>query len=175
MLEHQGIVCDMISSQIIQTNSPLASSLKLLRLRYLTMNLHTGLDDTTLAAKVWVAAAVGWASHGLYFIHGEHHLAAPAIFVGAIVLSVLIYGYEYNFGSGSAALNSFAIIGTFNAALFTSMIIYRTMFHPLRSFPGPFGAKVSKLWHSYQILDSKNHVFLHGLYEKYGTIVRTGL
>jgi hypothetical protein len=139
------------------------------------MGLLTSLEDTALPTKVWAAVALGLASHNLYFIRGEHHLAAPAIFVGAIVLSILIYVYEYRLAPAHAAFNAFSIIGAFNAALFTSMTVYRTLFHPLRSFPGPFSARISKLWHSYNILDSKNHVFLHGLYEKYGPIVRTGL
>jgi hypothetical protein len=139
------------------------------------MGVLTSFNDTGLATKVWGAAALGLAAHNLYFIRGEHHLAAPAIFVGSIVLPVLIYGYEYYLAPSQAAINAFSIIGAFNAALFTSMTIYRTIFHPLRSFPGPFGARVSKLWHTYKILDSKNHLFLQGLYEKYGSIVRTGL
>ena len=139
------------------------------------MGLLTSLDDTGLPTKVRAAVGLGLASHNLYFIRGEHHLAAPAIFVGAIVLSILIYGYEYRLAPAHAAFNAFSIIGAFNTALFTSMTVYRTIFHPLRSFPGPFGARICKLWHLYNILDSKNHVFLHRLYEKYGPIVRTGL
>lgn len=38
----------------------------------------------------------------------------------------------------------------------TSSLIYRTFFHPLNHFPGPFGAKLSKFWSLRQVVKSKS-------------------
>ena len=63
----------------------------------------------------------------------------------------------------------------FNTGLTISMVIYRVFLHRLRSFPGPFAARVSKLyaftlqWKSWQYF-SDQVVLQH----KYGDFVRTG-
>ncbi|KAF6241864.1 hypothetical protein HO173_000576 [Letharia columbiana] len=54
------------------------------------------------------------------------------------------------------------------------MTLYRTMLHRLNGFPGPFLAKVTKLWHAAHLFDSKNHLLLGRLHQQYGNFVRTG-
>ncbi|KAF7879538.1 hypothetical protein EAF04_000733 [Stromatinia cepivora] len=134
----------------------------------------TFVSQAMLATKIGGAAVAGVASHLLYFIRGEHHLHAPSILLTALAAATLIFCSEYHAGLARAATNTFFIFTAYNTALFTSIIVYRTTFHPLRSFPGPRLGKVSKLWHVLHILDSKNHLFLQELYERYGSIVRTG-
>jgi hypothetical protein len=78
------------------------------------------------------------------------------------------------------------------ATLGGSIIAYRiSPFHPLAKYPGPFVAKLSKLWmvcpsafilvieadrHAQVFISStgKQHEYFASLHEKYGDIVRTG-
>ncbi|PVI04480.1 cytochrome P450 [Periconia macrospinosa] len=61
-------------------------------------------------------------------------------------------------------------------SLFSSIGVYRVFFHKLRSFPGPYLARVSKLWHVWKCVKSRsrNHLILDDLYKQYGDFVRTG-
>ncbi|KAF8849089.1 cytochrome P450 [Acephala macrosclerotiorum] len=59
-------------------------------------------------------------------------------------------------------------------ALFISMTVYRVFFHRLRHFKGPLGARISKIWHTWHVRHSQNHLVLDRLYREYGTFVRTG-
>lgn len=129
----------------------------------------------SVALKGSIAAALGIASHQLYFIRGEHHLQAPRLAFLGIVIPIVIFVTEIGEGIRQALLNSLWIVSAYNLGLFGSMTIYRSFFHPLRSFPGPPLAKVSKLWHVFNILDAKNHLLLDDLRNRYGDIVRTGL
>jgi hypothetical protein len=65
-------------------------------------------------------------------------------------------------------------MGPYLLSLFSSITIYRLFFHSLRKFPGPVGARISKLWHAWHAGSSKNHIVLDRLYHQYGTFVRTG-
>ncbi|TGJ87545.1 hypothetical protein E0Z10_g1202 [Xylaria hypoxylon] len=58
--------------------------------------------------------------------------------------------------------------------LFTSAIVYRQYFHRLRYFPGPWEAKITKLWHVWKCRGGQNHLFIDELHHKYGSIIRTG-
>jgi len=59
------------------------------------------------------------------------------------------------------------------SALSTSILLYRAFFHPLRNFPGPFSAKLSKVVHVLKIAkESKNYLLNEDLFEKYGGFVR---
>lgn len=63
----------------------------------------------------------------------------------------------------------------FYLALACSICIYRVSpFHPLAKYPGPFFAKVSKLWELSRIWSGRRHVLLQQLHEKYGPFVRIG-
>jgi len=132
---------------------------------------------TNIEMAVLFAAVAGFASHLLYFIRGEHHMNAPTLFyayislaLGTLLCQVYISEYLY----AQAVQNTTAITGAYALSLFTSMTIYRTCFHRLHSFPGPFLARVSKLWHVYHVRHSQNHLLLHSLHKKYGSFVRTG-
>ena len=55
------------------------------------------------------------------------------------------------------------------------MLIYRVFFHPLNDFPGPFPAKVSKLWYVTQVAPKVDHFKqLDKMHQQYGEFVRTG-
>jgi hypothetical protein len=61
-------------------------------------------------------------------------------------------------------------------SLFSSILIYRALFHPLKRFPGPFNARLSKFWTLKQVVESKLRWWkiLDQLHEQYGDYVRTG-
>ena len=124
-----------------------------------------------------IAAATGLGSHLLFFIHGEHHMSAPILgrlYLGFFIIIYLLELYVRHCPYPSAGKNTMIITGSYAAALFSSITVYRTCFHQLRSFPGPYGAKVSKLWHSWKARHSTNYLLLEELHKKYGTFVRTG-
>lgn len=82
--------------------------------------------------------------------------------------------YVHHEGLRVALEHSIAIFAGYLGSLFGSILIYRIYLHRLRSFPGPFLAAASKLWHSWKVRDSTNHILMKQLHEKYGTFVRTG-
>lgn len=116
-------------------------------------------------------------SHLGLFIHGEYHLYSIFIFKLGLVSFVLlcVFNVIVSFaGPLKAAAASLCILFWYNVGVFASMTIYRLFFHRLRGIPGPIGAKISKLWHVWHVLDSKQYLLLHELYRRYGDIVRTG-
>ena len=132
-----------------------------------------------IAWSVQVIAPVisGIASHLLYYIKGEHHLH-PArlicvylfIYSLAISFDVQKWGCSTRQAAGDALFwTAFHFFG-----LFGSMTMYRTLFHPLRHFPGPPLARLSKFWHVVRTRDAKSHLLLDDLYREYGPFVRTG-
>jgi hypothetical protein len=66
--------------------------------------------------------------------------------------------------------------GTFWGTLSIWILIYRAFWHPLRRFPGPFAARLSKWWATKQTWGSGFHFHQveQKLHEKYGDYVRTG-
>lgn len=71
---------------------------------------------------------------------------------------------------------SILVVGWSILSLWTSMLVYRAFFHPLRHFPGPRLAKLSKFWALWQTArsDSKWYQVVEKLHRKYGDYVRTG-
>ena len=132
-----------------------------------------------LPTKLCIAAATGILSHHLIFIRNEHHILAPQIFRFFLFLSfVLVIGeakiWELS-DSAQAVKASALILISYSASLFASIVIYRILFHPLRKFPGPLGARVSKFWHVGKLLGQPNFKVLHELHQQYGGFVRTGV
>ncbi|KAI1747020.1 cytochrome P450 [Xylaria castorea] len=120
-----------------------------------------------------VLATLGVLCHRFYFIHGEHHLAAPwllalwIISTGGIALTTVFIRIN--------VLSTVLLINTaFFIALFGSILMYRLHQHALCGFDGPRLAAVSKLWHFGHMFRVSNHLFLDALTKKYGTIIRTG-
>lgn len=71
-----------------------------------------------------------------------------------------------------AAVVSFVV---FYSTLVSSITLYRiSPFHPLYKYPGPFSAKVTKLWNIWIMAGGKNHVCYKKLHDKYGPYVRIG-
>jgi hypothetical protein len=60
------------------------------------------------------------------------------------------------------------------AVLSLSIASYRLFFHPLRQFPGPWGAKLTKWVDFYHTAPGKRHEWIPALHTKFGDIVRIG-
>ncbi|KAL8747752.1 MAG: hypothetical protein Q9190_000410 [Brigantiaea leucoxantha] len=73
-----------------------------------------------------------------------------------------------------AAIAVTLVLASYSTALFTSVTIYRTIFHKLNSFQGPFLAKVTKFWNVAKAMHSTNYRLMDDLHRQYGDFVRTG-
>jgi cytochrome P450 family 628 len=134
------------------------------------------MDLVSLPLHCAVAAASGFLSHWLYFIHGEKDGKAFRIIIAYLNCELLLSAYllrslvfSYTCWLFDAAINL-----SYFGALFFSIITYRLAFHRLRHFPGPIGAKITK---GYGLWMARNVKYVHelcNLHEKYGDIVRVG-
>ncbi|PYI07015.1 putative cytochrome P450 [Aspergillus sclerotiicarbonarius CBS 121057] len=94
-----------------------------------------------------------------------------------VVCVVLVWtNYQYYDATVISAIRTVSAMGLcFNTGLATSMFVYRAFFHRLKTFPGPFVARVSKLyaftlqWKSWQYFEDQV-----AMKRKYGDFVRTG-
>lgn len=130
-------------------------------------------DTPTLAAT---AAAIGVASHLLYWMHGLRAPRAAEIAFSHIVVFTLTIAFSiYSHDTVWQGLRvSGAIIGSYLAGVFGSVTIYRVFFHPLRRFPGPFAARFSKTYSIYLARNGKTHESIEDIFDEYGDVVRTG-
>ncbi|KAB5570125.1 cytochrome P450 [Coniochaeta sp. 2T2.1] len=127
-------------------------------------------DAFTLAAT---GAAIGVASHLLYWMHGLRTPQAAAIFWSHLATFTLILTLSI-LSSHGALLPGLALCASYLAGVFTSMTVYRLFFHPLRKFPGPVTARVSLL-HGLFRDKYKSHERLARWCDEYGSdIVRIG-
>jgi cytochrome P450 len=60
------------------------------------------------------------------------------------------------------------------AGIFTSLIAYRLLFHPLRKFPGPIDLKISALSLVWRVRHYDANQRVQDLHKKYGNFVRIG-
>ena len=121
-------------------------------------------------------AAAGAVSHIFYFKRGEHHLYGTT-YVGLVVAG-LITAVFILFQQGEPIGKAFAQVTTvaflYLAGLYTSLVTYRSLFHPLNKFPGPFGARISNFWLSAHLKDGDAFREVQKWHEKYGDFVRVG-
>src|SRR5258706_14744436 len=112
------------------------------------------------------AAILGLSSHWTFFIHGDHHMKAPiygSLFLALILVLYFLELHIYNYDFGLAIKAEFDVIAAYILSLFTSITVYSLIFHPLYSFPGPLGARISKIWHAWHARHSQNHLVLENL------------
>ncbi|CAJ2505021.1 Uu.00g124150.m01.CDS01 [Anthostomella pinea] len=119
-----------------------------------------------------------YAHHG-FLIHGEWHLYGPDLAIWHVVPLALLFTARAYYGGSDASwiLYCLALASySYFISLATSIVLYRAFFHPLtrERFPGPWYARVTKLWHCWAVRHSKNFLVLHEMHAKYGDFVRTG-
>lgn len=123
-----------------------------------------------------VAIIAGLLAHQLVCIHGEWHLKGPRVVVVHLLASILLYATLFvgHGSTGASLVRTIYLTICYISSLFTSIAVYRLMFHRLKHFPGPRLVALTKLWHVWQCRDSRGHLVLQAWYEKYGEFVRTG-
>jgi hypothetical protein len=96
------------------------------------------------------------------------HLTLPILGLSVTTYSVLVY---YT-GFIAATL----VTSSFWVPLWLYIGAYRAFFHPLKNYPGPPEAKLSRWWTVKQTWDSNMHYHrvLQRLQSQYGDYVRTG-
>ena len=124
-----------------------------------------------------MAAASGIVAHAAYFNRGEHYLNG-AFYVALTLLTCSTgTGFLMRLGERSIASAVLSVIGlaaSFFTGLYTSLLTYRVLLHPLRKFPGPFWARVSNFWWSSQISNGDAYQQIDRLHEEFGDFIRIG-
>ncbi|KAF3043534.1 hypothetical protein E8E11_001967 [Didymella keratinophila] len=122
------------------------------------------------------AFSSGVCSHKLLFSKGEWDRHAPKILLAHILLSTTIFAAFTLVTDRTLAmclLETSRVSSSFIGGLFTSLMAYRLLFHPLRSFPGPLAARVSSFWaFAKQWPDLKLYIKLRSIHSEYGDFVR---
>ncbi|KIW97748.1 uncharacterized protein Z519_01332 [Cladophialophora bantiana CBS 173.52] len=130
------------------------------------------LSMTPVAAAV-AAIGTGLVWHAVYNRHEPtirsftlDFLRTMGVFAGIAFLG------SQNPKSTMIAVITFPLVEL--SALGLSISVYRLFFHPLRQFPGPYSAKLTKWTGAYWASTGKLHEIIPALHEKYGDIVRIG-
>ncbi|KAF2034994.1 cytochrome P450 [Setomelanomma holmii] len=107
--------------------------------------------------------------HELILRRAEVDHLALSIIVTSIVAYFTIFLY-------AGFLPATTLSASFWLPLWSYIGIYRAYLHPLRKYPGPFGARLSKWWTVKQNWDTDLHFHrrLQDLQTEYGDYVRTG-
>ncbi|KAI8633186.1 cytochrome P450 [Xylariaceae sp. FL1651] len=134
------------------------------------------LEFSLMCVIITGTASLGIVSHLALFIHGEWHMQAPILLQIYSAIGLAVFCALRS--SGCANLESFiaTILTAFSyaAGTLTSIVVYRTCFHRLRCFPGPWAARVTKFWHVWQCRSGQNYLVLERLRKQYGPVIRTG-
>jgi hypothetical protein len=135
--------------------------------------------DASNASVLIVASfsILGIASHLGYFIHGEHHMNSVRLAVLLLITPLFFFAVISRIFIPDSTWDAFRlttiIVSSYLVSLTTSILTYRVFFHPLKHFPGPLSAKLSKLTHVARLLKkSDNYLQADKLHRKYGDIVR---
>ncbi|RDW71423.1 hypothetical protein BP6252_07986 [Coleophoma cylindrospora] len=128
---------------------------------------------------IGTAALLGVAVHQLIFKRFEVDTHPIVVFVGFAIAPFALSRLLNSSLAPNAQLPAsmaFLLVGIFLATLGLSLITYRLYFHPLRNFPGPFAARLSKFWCLSQAAASgmRWHRVNVQLHAEYGDYVRTG-
>lgn len=133
-------------------------------------------DGPEMGGLCLVAAAAGILSHLGFYSRGYHYRQAFLIVLthlSAGLILVVLFARESSWASGLR--RGAAVWASYHAALSSSIIIYRIWFHPLRNFPAPLGASVTKLHNVIWAQGGKIHEHHTRWAQKLGTIVRIGM
>jgi cytochrome P450 family 628 len=129
---------------------------------------------------LFVAAVIsGVVAHQCFFKRVEvdtHPLLIAIAFLGApFAVRHVLRSYFQQYADITIG-TSYLLVGCCLLSIWTSMFFYRAFFHPLNKYPGPFLAKLSKLWAFSQTAKTglKWYQVDEALHKKYGDYVRTG-
>jgi hypothetical protein len=129
-----------------------------------------------LQLEVGLAAVAGLLSHWGFFLHGECDRWAARIayfYLAAGVSMFLLQWRVLGAPAPQATYQSFVIDIAYATTLLSSVAVYRLLLSPLRRFPGPVWARLTKLYHFWNTRHADNYKFMDRMHHKYGDIVRT--
>ncbi|KAH0493464.1 hypothetical protein TgHK011_000132 [Trichoderma gracile] len=125
-----------------------------------------------------VSLLAGIASHHLVFRPYETDTYAWQLVFIYIASIATIFATHVHIGGYQvtpALLRTFFIASVYNCSVLASILVYRALFHPLRHFPGPFLAGLSRFDAMGRMIHSrKGYEDIQRLHQKYGDIVRVG-
>ncbi|KAL3476071.1 cytochrome P450 [Aspergillus californicus] len=128
-------------------------------------------------ATYTITALAGVFSHLVYFKRGEHHLHGT-LYVKLLFTTITAGTATLSYTQGIAwttALSTVSqLFGIYLLGLYSSVLVYRLFLHPLRKFPGPFGARFSTVWLTTQLRNNNLHTTLLEYHQRYGMFVRIG-
>ncbi|KAL4804568.1 cytochrome P450 [Aspergillus unguis] len=119
----------------------------------------------------------GAASHQFVrFGEIDNRLRPLALIYLTIFLTLfLCYTQIVSLGLLAASGKTLLAATSFNVGLYSSIIIYRAFLHRLRHIPGPWPAKITRLFTVWQATErTQYHLNLQQMHRQYGDFVRTG-
>ncbi|KAJ0418761.1 benzoate 4-monooxygenase cytochrome P450 [Aspergillus carlsbadensis] len=138
------------------------------------------MDEVFLWNPQWTAFVSGVVVHHGLFRRGEWHCSASSIilaystvFASALFLATLTSDLSVGIHPLTSPLVIKLHLYHF-AGLYSSILIYRALFHRLRRFPGPRLARLGSLYGVVQARDLGIFRRYRRLHHKYGDIVRVG-
>jgi hypothetical protein len=99
--------------------------------------------------EILAAALLGIVCHQAFMqpfevdSYGWEMVIAYLSMLGSVLVGFVL---STNLGLASATLRTSSVGAAFLAGLYGSMLLYRTLFHRLGRFPGPFAARLSNLY-----------------------------
>ncbi|KAF8251462.1 cytochrome P450 [Wilcoxina mikolae CBS 423.85] len=130
--------------------------------------------NTTNLLTITVVAAL--ASHHFIFCRNELDKYSAHVLSAGVISHLFLTIALRHASVPSAYLLSLSLSAVYVLTVFTSILIYRIWFHPLRNFPGPFMARTTSFWQVFTNIKSDFHWrdVSKKLQEEYGDFVRTG-
>ncbi|CAF3556877.1 unnamed protein product [Fusarium graminearum] len=124
-----------------------------------------------------ISALAGVLSHHIVFRPYEIDGNAWDLVFAYIGLSIALciaYAQIAGLGLFASLCRTLLVATTYNVSLTASILVYRAFFHRLRSFPGPFMAKLSRFYSLLKVAKTtRGCENIQRLHEEYGDIVRT--
>ena len=118
----------------------------------------------------------GVLSHILLFRRSEWDRHSPKLvltFIQFNTITFFTFIFTSNNSVSSCLFETCLISCGLTSGIFTSIMIYRLMLHPLAAFPGPVAARLSSAWaFREQWPDLKLYIKLREIHDHYGDFVR---
>ncbi|KAM7199177.1 cytochrome P450 [Rhypophila sp. PSN 637] len=131
----------------------------------------------TMTFEPVVAFTTGVVSHLAFFRIGEHHLQGMTYILTAFTvftLSIITQNHFLGFDLLAAISDSTFLASLYFSGVYTSLLIFRVFFHPLRTFPGPLGSKISSAWFETYLSKQDSFRQLERLHQQHGDFLRIG-
>lgn len=135
-------------------------------------DFHRNMGSSGIQALAFIGGVL---SEILIFCKGEWDLQSPKIVRSYLALQLCSIALITATGSSLSASvwETTKLSASYFVGLFGAIVTYRLFFHPLRSYPGPLGARISALW---LLKQNFSHLMFYRsvpqLHSKYGDFVR---